>query len=80
MLTHFLCVSWLQTLFPLPASPAFFVGIDFVLAFTSGKGELKAQMIWGLRTSVGSQDISIMHFSPVVQYGERISLLFLKKK
>ena len=79
MLTYSLCVSWLQTLFLAPGSLAFFVSIDFVLAFTSVKEGLEAQLIWALRTSVGSQNVLIMYFSLVVQYGEHISLLYPKK-
>lgn len=74
--TYSLCVSRLQTLFLVPASLGFFVGIDFVLAFPSAKGERKAQPIWALRSRVRSQDISIMYFSLAVQYGRHTSLLY----
>lgn len=39
-----------------------------------------AQMFWAIRINAGSQDISVMHFSLVAQYGTHISFLTQKKK
>ena len=36
----------------------------------SNHQELEAQLIWALRTSVSSQNISIMYFSLLIQYGD----------